>query len=904
MKLGTKPSDYFITHCHSEFSQLDGIGSVDAMVKKADDDGRPAMSLTDHGHMAGSLQLYKATAKLGMTAFPGSELYVVTDVNDPLGKEKRWHMGMLALNFDGYKTMVALSSRSYQRDRFHRKPLVDFGDLAELHESGASANVAVSTGCYSGMVIQTLLEHGPSHAIKMTKMMASWFPHTFIELQCHGINEPGYREDDINEALIYIADKTSLPIMLGADAHYCEPHHQGAHDMMKRICYFGDTDDYKFSGGPYHIHTVKEAAAPWPKKIWDRFEEGHGALLDLNTLRMPALDTYKFHVPSVSKTPNKDLRRRCKSGLKDLVSTTGLPKRIETGEQLTEADYLERITEEMHVIATMGFSDYFLIWLEIVEWCYENDAVINARGSVNGCLVAYLLGISNVDPLEWGTSFGRFLSLDRKKPPDIDMDIESRSRDRVIGHIRKKFPTLVGIGTWSKIGITEQEDEYGGEDKGSVFVQYMSAMRRKKGANFNGKVAPRDRGPLNDLAELDARKSMGAHAGGYVLGTDDHPVSDYLATALIASSGTIVTQAPMDDVEDAGYVKLDLLGLTGLETVSDAQKRLGNRVNDWSWIPWDDKAACRLLSSGKTDGIFQFEGWSTCKGAMEMQIKSTMDAVMCLALYRPALMAGGQTQTYLENRGKPKSERPYQLHPFFDTFLDITDGVPVFQEQVMELCAAVGLPYELWNDLMKAVKASNDKIGEYALKTMNRVEPVFIQCCEDSGVPEDDANDVWAAIMGFTDYGFNRAHATSYGHMSYRCAYMKMHKPLEYMESLLSAWAGTKKEPMYITEARRMSIKVARPNINTSGVVWAIDAVRDKTLRKGFTTIHGVGFTAAQSIVDNRPDGGWGTMAELVDSVPARPVSGGGNWKKTGVPNGVLGALHQAGALADFPDID
>lgn len=878
-------SDYFPVHAHGEKSVLDAIGSVSQMVRTTVKNGHPALALTDHGTMADVIRLYKECRKAGILPFPGSELYVVTDVNDPVGRENRFHLGMLALDFDGYKAMIKLSSRSHQRDRFHRKPLVDFGDLADMYESGVTEHVAITTGCYFGLVVQTLVHKGYEAALAMTRMLNGWFPNTYVELQKHGITRQEgvkYSEEEVADALLDIADDLGLPVVLGQDSHYCDASHQPVHDLMKEICYFGAGEDTKFPGGPFHLAQTGWLRDQWPKKAWARIEEGHGDLLDNHRLILPALENYQFHVPSVSKKPNTELARSCRKALSELL--------IPEGHTLKE--YSDQLEFELGVIKKMGFANYFLLVGELCDWMRQEGIIYNARGSVNGCLVAYLMNITTIDPIYWDTDFGRFLSIDRKKPPDIDLDIESGKRALAIAHMRRKFPTLVPIGTYGRIGITETED---GEDKGSVYVQYAAAKRKKEGS-YNG-IEARDRPLLEALATQPVRKSLGVHAGGYVLGTDSLPVSDYLALALVASSDTTVTQAPMEDVEEVGFMKLDMLGLRALETLNTALVNIGYQPNEWGWIPWDDPQACKVLRSGYTDGIFQFEGWSTRKGGKEMGVRSTMDAIRCLALYRPALMGGGQKDMYLANRGKPRDKRPYLLHPYFDPILDVTDGVPVFQEQVMKIMTSLDMEFEDWNDLMKAVKASNDKIDEYAKGIMARVRPIFMKLALKKGLKMGAAQKVWEAIVGFTDYGFNRAHATSYGVMAYRSAYMKAHMPYEYMHACLATWAGHKeKEPMFVNEIRRLGFKTAKPCVNRSQEVWTMDS--PGVFRKGLTSIHGIGGNVAEAIVKMRPAEGFTDMPEFVELMPAVPVSGGKSYRKDGTLNGKMAILRDANALA------
>lgn len=887
-------SDYFSVHSHSEWSVLDGMGTVEQMVAKVSKLGQPALALTDHGTMAGSIRLYKECMKAGIAPFPGSEFYVVKDVTDPDTKDQRFHLGMLALDYEGYRALIRLSSLSHQRDRFYRKPLIDLGDLAFLYEEGLSKHIAVTTGCYFGLVVQQLVTNGASAARSMIEMLRRWFPHLYVEVQFHGIHTADQEDGIIASNLLDLAHDLSLPVVLGQDSHYCNASDQPVHDLMKDICYFGDGEDNRFPGGPYDLAPVSRLKEPWHANQWDRIEEGHADLLDKHALRMPALDTYKFHVPEVSRFPLQQLKRKLETGAGHrnlIIDDTWSPN-----------PYKSRVEYELRVITTMGMENYFLLIEDIVDWCRRNGVLINARGSANGSLVCYLLGITEVDPLVWNTDFDRFLSLDRKKPPDIDLDVESSRRGELLAYVKHRHPKMVQIGTYNRLGVTEEEDADGyGKDKGSAVVQYMAAKRKKLGDKFDGKIAPTDRKALNALSDMKVRRSIGVHAAGVVLPSDDLPVDAYLATALVASSGTTVTQMVMEDVEEAGYVKGDFLGLKQLETLNGALVNIGKKPNDWSWVPWDDPAACKELRSGNCAGIFQFGGYATTVGGKEMGVRSTQDAIICLALYRPALMNGGQKDLYLANRKARKRQDQVRLHKTFDPILDVTAGVPVFQEQVMQMCKHIGMRYDDWNDLMKAVKASNDKIGQYAEGIFDRVKPIFLTLCVKQGMTKAEAQQAWDSVVGFTDYGFNRAHATGYGITAYRSAYLKAHYPLEFMQSLLTVWAGTTSEPVYIREARRMGIAIARVDVNRSDIGWTIDTTKKKpTLRKGFRTLDGIGPAVAECLIENRPAGGWKDLQHLIDTCPARPVSGGKNYKKDGTLNGVLKKLADAGALSSL----
>jgi DNA polymerase-3 subunit alpha len=889
-------SDYFPIHAHSQFSGMDGMGKVEDMVAKVAELGQPAIALTDHGTLGGSVQLYKAATKAGLAPFIGSEFYLVRDVTDPNTRDNRWHIGMLALDEIGYQALTKLSTLSWQPDHFHRKPLIDLSDLAFLKDEGYHSHIAVTTGCYSSMVVQTLIDRGPAAAKGIVQMLLQWFPKTlYVELQDHGVTWPGTNwfvdgisDNEITLNLYRIATDLGLPVVWGADSHYIEPDEQPVHDLMKDICYFGAGEDMHFSGGPYHLLSAAEAKkAAGNGVMWNDIEAGHSDLLDRHELRLPPLDNFKFNVPALHKSPDKELRRLSAEGLK----AKGLD---------TFPDYYDRLAFELDTVIRMGFSNYFLlVKTHVTDYARDHDIIVNTRGSVNGSLLAFVLGISNVDPILWNTNFERFLSIKRKKAPDIDVDVDFRGREKMIDHLRAVFPTMTQVGTYAQIGFGKKKPQEGGgtdEEKGSVVVQYKSAMKGKD-PNFDGNVKKEHWDALKGLADTPVYKSMGTNAAGFILPGEGYPIDKYLPLGRIISSDTQVTQFNKDDVEAMGYVKVDLLGLRALQTLNSTLVAIGKQPNDWDWIPIDDKAACDLVRRGYTAGIFQFEGFTNRRGAMEMKVKSTMDLIIAIALYRPALINGGQKNLYLDNRGKAKANQK-RLHPIFDHVLDDTGGVPLYQEQVMEMLQAVKMEFEDYNDLMTAIKASNGFI-QGAAETFQRVQPIFYDLCEDAGLDDDDADNAWDAIIGFTEYGFNRAHSTGYGLMAYYGAYLKAHYPLQFMSSLLAVWTGeADKEAEYAADCRRMGYSIVKADINDSDVEWKIDAVRPNSLRKGLASIKGVGDKAAAVIVAERDQNGpYTSISDFVNRTPRRPVSGGRDWGTKGTLVGVCEVLRRANAF-------
>jgi DNA polymerase-3 subunit alpha len=348
-----------------------------------------------------------------------------------------------------------------------------------------------------------------------------------------------------------------------------------------------------------------------------------------------------------------------------------------------------------------------------------------------------------------------------------------------------------------------------------------------------------------------------------------------------------------------GYLKIDVLGLRALQTVADTLVDLGHDPNDRDWIPLDDPKTLLMLRDGHSDGVFQYEGWSSRKGAMEMKVNSTRDLIFGLALYRPALMNGGQKDLYLRNRKLPFAKQD-RLHKLFDQVVVDTEGVPLYQEQITEILKAVGMGFTDYNDLMGAIKASNGSIHG-AASTFKRLRPEFYDLCEAKGLSDADSDKAWGAIIGFTEYGFNRAHSTSYGLLSYHSAYLKAHHPTEYLKNLLTVWSDNQDKMMiYQQECRRLGITVIRADVNESGAGWTIDKLRPNALRKGLRTVAGVGDKAVDVILTEREaNGAFVSITDFIARVPARPVTGGKGWAKGGVGGlvGVCKSLHSKHAF-------
>lgn len=880
-------SHFFHTHVHSEFSCLDGMASIADMAHKAKKFKQPALTLTDHGNMTGTFQLYKECKKNDILPFAGLEAYVVETRADK--KAKRHHLTLVAYTTEGYKNLVNLSNTTHRRENYYYKPLIDLDDLALMHGQGVLKGISAFTGCYFGMVSQLVVQNNRPKAERLIGMLANWFDPLFIEVQNHHAEHGfGWNDEKLALELYDIANKLGIPVVITQDCHYCDKGERELHDMMKVIAYSADANDVVWPGDSYHLAStswVKQHFKGSMAKIWEDSDDSFKWLLDNHAMVIPPLEKYKYHVPIVAKgNPSKLLKSLCDIAMK---------RKKLSG----DADYQERLTYELDVIEQTGMADYFLLVNDYVSWCIDEEILVMARGSAAGSLVCFLLGITQVDPLKWNLSFDRFLSTDRVRPPDIDLDIEDVRRADVVEYLQKKYD-ITQIGTYNRLSYDEETG------RGGLFVQYISAQRKILGDKFPAKLGkvqslhdldramPKHAQLLRDLGDVPLRRSAGAHAAGFVVSAPPmHTLDEWIPKMLIPSSDTSVTQMMMDDVEDAGFIKIDLLGLRSLTTLKRCLELIGKTGVDW--IPLDDAKTFRFLRRGHTEtGVFQMEGWTAARGCKEVAVESVRDLILVNALYRPATINSGYTKLFLKNRQKPS--RVKYPHPIFEKHLGETYGVPAFQEQVLAVLKDLGMPaYEL-NAFLKAVKGKH-AVGGYsdestAIFDSNRQR--FADLCTAVGMNKKQIEMGWELVEGFAAYGFNRAHATAYSLLGYQLAYLKMNYPLEFHSALLETTSGNK-EQAYIKETKRMGVQILPADVNSSGSLWTIDRSAN-AIRRGLSSIKGVGNVAAECIAENAP---YDSLDDLVAKCPARMVTGGKQWKDARVLTGVLEKLRQAGAL-------
>lgn len=875
------PERFWHAHAHSRNSIKDAISEVSHMVDVAHGLGQPALALTDHGNMGGAIQLYKHARRAGIVPFPGSEFYLKRSVEE----SKRYHIGIIAFTTEGYEALVKLSSRSHTRPWFNHKPHVTFDDFAEFSERGWTQGLALTTGCYFGMVVQTLITQGMESAEWLIKTLATWFPHTYVELQHHGIDHEGITDEYIVDALDSIARVLGLPTIITQDAHYCTQDEKPLHETLKRLVSWGDDgDDAVFPGDSFHLAPERFVRGHYAPDVWARGLEGLEDLLSRHTLQIPELENYSYRVPDVTAgDPLDELDERCQRIISDEVAPQCSQNR-----QLQR--YVDRYDEELDVVRDTGMAGYLMLNAQLCDQMRDRGIFYQARGSAGGSLICWLLQITQMDPIEWDLRYERFLSRDRTKPPDIDLDIEDDRRDEVIDMLGSRFP-VQQIGTWAEFGVDASTG------RGSLLVAYLSRLR-KDGVSPGrigmiktlADVDAQDRQAITDLGRYKTYKSYGTHAGGLVITTTRQEL-ERIPTMLVASSDTVVTQFDGDDIEDLGLLKEDILGQKSLSTIRRCCEMIGYDAREgWDWIPLDDKTVFRSIRRGDVDGVFQLEGWTNRKGCKELRPKKLRDHIHLVAIYRPATIDTGLKDVYIARRAG--WEAVPDRHPILMRAFKETHGVPVFQDQVIVVLRQIGFTPDDLTRFLKAVKASNENIGD-AAKVIAGYKQMFANLAIETGFSNDDIVFTWEAIEGFSKYGFNKAHATTYGHRSYVMGYLREHHALELHTALLQTWAGTPKEKEYILSARNAGIRLLKPDVNISGSTWTLDRGR-QAIRRGLVSIKGVGPVASEEIARHAP---FKDIDDLIDRCDNRAVTGGRNWTRDGTLNGVLGTLQDAGAL-------
>jgi DNA polymerase-3 subunit alpha len=856
-------ADAFVhLHSHSEFSLLDGAARIPELVARAAAMGQPAVAVTDHGVLYGAVELYTEAVAAGVKPIVGCEVYMAPRSHrDKEGRADRDpnHLVLLARDATGYANLVALSTIAHL-EGYYYKPRID-KELLAAHSQG----LICLSGCVGGELPQTILSGDLDAAERVARQHLEIFgaDNYFLELQDHGMTE----ETAVREGLLEIARRTGLPLICTNDSHYIDPADAEAHDILLCLQTGARRDDqkrFRFHGPHFYLASGQE--------MRQRFQAyGEAAA---NTLAVAArcdwrLELGHHHLPTYSPIPEG---LDADSYLAELCAR-GLGERF--GEDPSR-EARERLAMELDVIRQTGFAAYFLIVWDLIRAARCDGVVVGpGRGSAAGSLVAYVLRITNVDPLRYGLIFERFLNLERVQMPDIDIDFDDRRRDRVIQYVTGKYgqdrvAQIITFGTMAaRAAIRDvgrvldvplpDVDRLAKLVPASVGITLDRAMAEARDLRELYDTEPWARSVIDIARRLEGiSRNASTHAAGVVIGAEPLASIVPLARATSGNEG-VVTQFDMKGVSRIGLLKMDFLGLTNLtviqEAVENIEKVRGVRI-DIDSIPLEDPATYELLCHADTHGVFQFEATFAKRILIDMQPSCLADLAAANALNRPGPIEGGVVDLYIKR--KRGEEQVTYLRPEMEPILAETFGTMIYQDQVMQIASAVA-GYSLGEaDVLRAAMGKKDKLK------MARQREKFLAGAAARGVEEGTAAALFDLIDHFAGYGFNKAHAMCYALIGYQTAYLKANHPLEYMAALLNSRAGDfDKLKQTILDAHGRGLTVMLPDVNRSEAGFAVGDPEKGEILYGLAHIKGAGERVMEQLVEERRTGG--PYTSLVD---------------------------------------
>lgn len=844
-------------HVHTEYSLLDGLTKIKNLVSTVKSMGMNSVAITDHGTMYGAIEMYKVCKKNDIKPIIGCEMYLAQNgrLDKSTGNRRNQHLILLAKNDQGYKNLMKLTSIAHI-EGYYYKPRIDWETLTKYKDG-----LICTSACIEGEISQLILDNDYKKALSRAKEFQDLFGEDYyLEVQRH----PGLKDQDIaNEGIIKISRELGIPLIAANDAHYLKKDDAFAQDILLMINTQTTISDQKrlsmINIPDFYIKSPEEMASQFAD-IPDALENTQ-KIADKCNLEIDIGNWYfpKFKLPK-NKTPEETLR--------ELVDTCA---KEHYGQKLNQ-EITDRLEYELDVICSKGYAAYFLIMRDFIQWAENNDTPTNTRGSAAGCLVAFVLDITSVDPLIYQLPFERFLNRDRPSPPDIDLDIADDKRQDMLYHIIEKYgkDAVAQICTFGRMmarGAVRDTArvlgyEYSIGDKISKLIPEGS-----QGFPMSIDKALDTTPELKNLydTDVDAKKILNfakqiegcarhisVHACAIVVSPST--INDFAPTQLETGGDKTITQYEMHACEDVGLIKFDILGIRNLsflgQAIINVRKTKNIEVN-LKKIPLDDKKTFDMLSKGDTMGAFQLSGDGMTKWLKELKPNRVEDLMAMVALYRPGPMA--IIPEYIARKNDPSKIEFFD--PKMEKFLEKSYGLLVYQDDC--LYTAIELAGYSWIEVDKFRKAIGKKIPE----EMAAQKEKFINGCVKNGYTLKKAQEIFGLIEPFTSYGFNKAHAASYGMLAYRTAYMKANYPVEYMCALLTAEAGdSEKITSGIEESRKMGIIVAPPDINKSVSGFEIEAnpasLEKMAIRFGLSAIKNVGVAAIENIINERETNG------------------------------------------------
>ena len=829
---------------HTEYSLLDGVSRINMLPKAAADLGMKALAITDHGVMYGIPDFYKECKEAGIKPILGCEVYTAkgSRFDKGIGNGDYGHLILLAENDLGYKNLIKIVSAAFV-DGFYYKPRIDMDLLRQYHEG-----IICTSACLAGDVPQAILSNNYERAKETALEFREIFgpDNYYLELQSNGLEEQAI----VNKELIRMSKETGIPLVATNDVHYIKKEDVHAQDILLCVqtkARIDDEDRMRFNTDTCYLRSMEEMESLFsyiPEAIENTVKIAQRCNVTINDNERAVLPNYK--VPD-GMTPEEYLRKLTYEGAV-----------VRYGDNIPK-EAVDRIEYELGVISKMGYDLYYLIVWDFINYAKKNGIPVGpGRGSGAGSIVAYCVAITNIDPLRFNLAFERFLNPERISMPDFDVDFSDERRKEVIDYVVAKYgedctAQIITFGTFGARGVIRDVGRVLDLplilcDRIAKMVPAALDMTLDKALETNPELKKeydtnRQIKNLIDNARLieGMPKNISTHAAGVVLTKD--PVTSYVPVC--RNGDNIVTQFPMGWLEKFGLLKVDFLGLKTLSVISNAvdyiRENHGVKV-DFDNMDMDDKSVFKIISEGKTAGIFQLESAGMTRFMTELQPDCIEDIIAGIALFRPGPM--DQIPRYLENKKHPN--KIFYKTPLLEPILKVTYGCMIYQEQVMQIVRDLAGYTMGQSDLVRRAMAKKK------LKVMQEERVNFVRGAGERGVPEDVANSIFDEMIDFASYAFNKSHAVCYAVVGYETAWLKRYYPAEFMCSLMNS--TPEKIPEYIEECRKMGVKTLPPDVNTGESLFTVG--RDGVIKYGLGAIKHLGEGAGDVIKREREDGG------------------------------------------------
>lgn len=874
-------------HVHSTFSTYDGMGSPKAVVARAVELGWGAVALTEHGWLGSAPVLYQEAKKAGIKPIIGCEMYVTPDDElrdgDKSVLKERRHLTVLALSFEGYENLVTWANASMERPLYYNGPRISLERMIDLAKWPLHHNVILS-GCLGGELCQCLL-HGNGNADyaaeSLVGAMAVAFPNFYIEIQNHEhakFMERGLSAYEgmvasqavVREKLLGLASTFDVPVIVTNDSHFQTQEQRRAHmAMLARKQWRKATEAHHDKTPDAQLNTFAEHYAYWvsymrpmekvagtlPRWAEKQAIQSIHDIVEESDVRLDPLDKFSYSVPrSGHHDPVAEVRRRAKARLKSMVARHGKVA-------------AERFEYELN--AMKDFADYLVLVSDVVRMARRSGIYTWTRGSAANSLVCYCLKIHDIDPIHYRLMFERFVNPERMKLPDIDLDIEGHRRDDVVRMVMEHMTEIEGdnnvrgicaFSTVSNRAAFRLMAEANGVPKERIdeLAKILPQIIDSGLVTSDEEAYEILKDEYPDLYELvtnvfDSIGNITQHACAFVVGTKERPLESWVPNYRIGSSNALVTQYNMKSIEELGFLKLDLLKLDTLSIMHSVARMLGKDIR---WLDeimssevgiydTEDTETFTLLREGRTEGVHSMQGATQRRGCIEVGVESDDDLVAIQGLYRPSGTRTGLDKAFV-NR-KHGREEWSSVNELAAKFLDETYGIAIFQEQIMEMGADMGMTGAEIDDLYKAIKTAKGA-GRGAKELFEAFEPTFRKYA-DKLMPKDEADELWAEWDKLQGYTFNRGHATSYAILALKTAWLKAHYPQEFFVALLDRYPDN---PRYLAAAIADGFRFEVPDVNASGGSFARGS-DDKSIRIGLSKIKGLGPGAVSEITRNQP---------------------------------------------------